>query len=654
MGLLQGVLLHGDAAFSGLGLPAEVMQLSNLPEYTTGGTIHLIINNQIGFTTDPKLARSSPHPSDVAKGVGAPIFHVNGDDPQAVCQACELAVEYRQRFLSDVVVDIVCYRRHGHNEQDDPSVTMPLTYKKIATHPTTLQIYSQQLLQKGLASAEMIKNWTNGVEKTFEAEYEEAGKYETSLEEWLSTNWQGDALGTSTPHRYILPTGVPFETLYEVGRAVSRVPEGFNLHPDVELLLKNRAKMIETGKGVDWAMAEALAFGSLMMVANPELGQTPETYPHYYVRLSGQDCERGTFNQRHAVLYDQKTSRRYVPLNNIAKERQATFLICNSSLSEAAILGFEYGFSLGNEDALVLWEAQFGDFANNAQSIIDNFIASGEDKWMTPTALVMLLPHGYDGQGPEHSSARLERFLQLSNDDPDHLPGLTPQHQAEIEAGFSAADRDGKGYLLKEDLMRLLETMKGIDHDRAKELLHEKELDGSQKIEREQWVGLMVEWMRRNAERDHNMRFAKPLVVMSPKFLLHHSACRSKLADFDVGTYFRRVIVDGDKGDNLRHLAATLVPREDIRRVILCSGKEEPKNMGAWAYVQPRVATAQRELFHKKHVSYSRPGSPSVARAGLPVRYIGRSPSASTATGSSEIHQEETKAIISAALRLNA
>lgn len=613
-------------------------------------------------------------------------------------------MDWRQKFQTDVVVDLVCYRRHGHNEQDDPRATQPLTYQKILNHPTTLEIYSQKLLQEGIITQDVLTKWAEDVDAKFEAEYAAADSYAPTLHEWLASNWQGEALGSSSSKRYIQPTGLDIESLKSVGIAISTPPPGFNLHPDVANLLKSRAQMMETGTGIDWAMAEALAMGSLLLHADPSRGQTPVKNPHFPVRLSGQDCERGTFNQRHSVLYDQSTAKRYIPLNNICPGRQAEFVVCNSNLSEAAILGFEYGFSLENENALVLWEAQFGDFTNNAQSIIDNFIASGEEKWMTPTGLVLLLPHGYDGQGPEHSSARLERFLQLCNDDPDHLPGFGPQHKLQMEAGFAAADEDGKGYLTRADLKALI---KGVSPERVEVLMQELDFGQQDRIERRDWDVFMAQWMRRNAEKDHNLcvvnittpanffhllrrqmnrPYSKPVVVMSPKYLLHHKLCVSKLADMATGTYFRRVIADGDAADNVRN-TIELLPRKDIQNLLVCSGKifyllsnarrsrklrnvaivrleqiapfpfdrvasvinrypnaqltwvqEEPKNMGAWAYVQPRLATALRELCRgREHTN---------------VRFVGRATSATTATGSFQVHQMEMKAIINAAFEL--
>ncbi|CAI5993620.1 unnamed protein product [Closterium sp. NIES-65] len=362
----------------------------------------------------------------------------------------------------------------------------------------------------------------------------------------------------------------------------------------VALLLENRRKMMATGEGIDWAMAEALAFGSLLLPFDPSLNQTADSNPTHAVRLSGQDCERGTFNHRHAVMHDQTTGQRYTPLQHVAAG-QERFMVCNSSLSEAAVLGFEYGFSLENENALVCWEAQFGDFANNAQAIIDNFIVSGEDKWMTPTGLVLLLPHGFDGQGPEHSSARLERYLQLVNDDADHLPGYSPHLAAQIEAGFTIADRDNKGHVSLSDLLEFMQSQYGLGHDYVTALAHQMHIDESNQISKADWESFMVRWMRRNAQRDNNVcvvnlttpanyfhalrrqvnrHFSKPLVIMSPKYLLHHKPCASPLSHFTSGTFFQPVIADGDIGDNMRHLHADkLLPPGEMKRLVLCSGK---------------------------------------------------------------------------------
>ncbi|CAI5985222.1 unnamed protein product, partial [Closterium sp. NIES-65] len=591
---VMGLILHGDAAFSGLGLAPEVLQLSDLPEYTTGGTIHVIINNQIGFTTDPKLARSSPHPSDFAKAVGAPIFHVNADDPEAVAHICSLAVDWRQTFGKDVVVDLVCYRRHGHNEQDDPRVTQPLMYSLVDSHPPCLQLYASRLMAEEVVTAEEIASWQADVEAEFERAFENTSKQQVSPQDWLAANWQGEALGSLVSQRKVQPTGLPLKTLQRVGDVLCTVPPDFTLHPQVALLLENRRKMMATGEGIDWAMAEALAFGSLLLPFDPSLNQTADSNPTHAVRLSGQDCERGTFNHRHAVMHEQTTGQRYTPLQHVAAG-QERFMVCNSSLSEAAVLGFEYGFSLENENALVCWEAQFGDFANNAQAIIDNFIVSGEDKWMTPTGLVLLLPHGFDGQGPEHSSARLERYLQLVNDDADHLPGYSPHLAAQIEAGFTIADRDNKGHVSLSDLLEFMQSQYGLGHDYVTALAHQMHIDESNQISKADWESFMVRWMRRNAQRDNNVcvvnlttpanyfhalrrqvnrHFSKPLVVMSPKYLLHHKPCASPLSHFTSGTFFQPVIADGDIGDNMRHLHADkLLPPGEMKRLVLCSGK---------------------------------------------------------------------------------
>ncbi|CAI5956691.1 unnamed protein product [Closterium sp. NIES-64] len=689
---VMGLILHGDAAFSGLGLAPEVLQLSDLPEYTTGGTIHVIINNQIGFTTDPKLARSSPHPSDFAKAVGAPIFHVNADDPEAVAHICSLAVDWRQTFGKDVVVDLVCYRRHGHNEQDDPRVTQPLMYSLVDSHPPCLQLYASRLMAEEVVTAEEIASWQADVEAEFERAFENTSKQQVSPQDWLAANWQGEALGSLVSQRKVQPTGLPLKTLQRVGDVLCTVPPDFTLHPQVALLLENRRKMMATGEGIDWAMAEALAFGSLLLPFDPSLNQTADSNPTHAVRLSGQDCERGTFNHRHAVMHEQTTGQRYTPLQHVAAG-QERFMVCNSSLSEAAVLGFEYGFSLENENALVCWEAQFGDFANNAQAIIDNFIVSGEDKWMTPTGLVLLLPHGFDGQGPEHSSARLERYLQLVNDDADHLPGYSPHLAAQIEAGFTIADRDNKGHVSLSDLLEFMQSQYGLGHDYVTALAHQMHIDESNQISKADWESFMVRWMRRNAQRDNNVcvvnlttpanyfhalrrqvnrHFSKPLVVMSPKYLLHHKPCASPLSHFTSGTFFQPVIADGDIGDNMRHLHADkLLPPGEMKRLVLCSGKiyyslaharrarkqwevglmrieqlapmavdhvarvinshsaaelvwaqEEPKNMGAWPYIRPRVSTLLHSLC---------PDHPATS-APTPIRFVGRAPSASPAT----------------------
>ncbi len=404
-----GLLMHGDAAFAGQGLVAESLDLSELKGYRTGGTIHFVVNNQIGFTTAPSYARSGPYPSDVAKIVQAPIFHVNGDDPEAVVHVARIATEFRQRFKKDVVIDMFCYRRHGHNETDEPAFTQPIMYRTIAGHPTTRQIYAQRLIAEGVVSEAEAEKMVSDFLAYLDGEFEAAKSYRPNKADWLEGAWTGFEAASGEDRRG--ETAVSPELLKEVGGALTRVPRGFNLNRKIARQLEAKRKAIESGEGIDWSTAEALAFGTLCAEGT-------------FVRMSGQDSGRGTFSQRHAVLVDQQTEERYVPINNI-REGQAQFEIVDSPLSEAAVLGFEYGYSLAEPRALVIWEAQFGDFANGAQVIIDQFISSAEAKWLRMSGIVLLLPHGFEGQGPEHSSARLERFLQLAGEDNIQVCNLT-------------------------------------------------------------------------------------------------------------------------------------------------------------------------------------------------------------------------------------
>eukprot|EP00276_Gloeochaete_wittrockiana_P008089 CAMPEP_0184647944 /NCGR_PEP_ID=MMETSP0308-20130426/4991_1 /TAXON_ID=38269 /ORGANISM="Gloeochaete witrockiana, Strain SAG 46.84" /LENGTH=1014 /DNA_ID=CAMNT_0027079379 /DNA_START=1 /DNA_END=3045 /DNA_ORIENTATION=- len=596
---VMSILLHGDAAFAGQGVVAETLELADLKDYTTGGTIHIIVNNQIGFTTDPRKARSSPYCSDVAKIVGAPILHVNGDDPEAVVHACRIAAEFRQTFKKDVVVDIVCYRRHGHNELDQPAFTQPHMYKKIAAHPPTLKLYSQELAKQAVMPLDVSESVVKSIMNEFEGEFRKAKTFEGKRSDWLSTNWEGFKSWLHLSK--IRPTGVSLDLLKRVGLATTRLPEGFNVHPKIRDILEQRKKMMETGEGIDWSCGEALAYGTLLLEG-------------FHIRLSGQDVERGTFSHRHAVLHDQKTDGEYVPLNNI-EPAQAVFDVCNSNLSEFAVLGFEHGYSLESPYALVLWEAQFGDFANGAQVIIDQFIASGESKWLRQSGLTLLLPHGYDGQGPEHSSCRVERFLQLSDEPPDELPVLGPNSRQIQERNIQVVN---------------CTTPANFFHA-----------------------------IRRQLHRE----FRKPLIVVTPKNLLRHRKAISTLEDFAPGTLFQKVI---------RESADDLVEEEKVRRVVFCAGKvyydllderekrgikdiaivrveqytpfpfdlvedeagrfpnaeivwcqEEPQNMGAWTYVEPRFITAFSQSCKR-----------------IPF-YAGRKPSASPATGSIAVHERE-------------
>ncbi len=594
------LLLHGDAAFAGQGLVAECFGLSQLKGYRTGGTVHFIVNNQIGFTTSPKFSRSSPYPSDTAKMVQAPIFHVNGDDPEAVVHMAKIATEFRQQFKKDVVIDMFCYRRHGHNEADEPAFTQPLMYRTIAQHPTTREIYARRLVDEGLVAEDEVERMIADFEARLEEEFSVADSYRPNKADWLDGRWRGLQVARGRVRRG--RTAVRMETLRQVGEALTRVPEGFHIHRTLDRLLRHKRRMLETGEGIDWATAEALAFGTLILEG-------------HRVRLSGQDSGRGTFSQRHAVLVDQETEEKYVPLNALGSGED--FEVIDSMLSEAAVLGFEYGYTMAEPDALVLWEAQFGDFANGAQVIIDQFISSAEAKWLRMSGLVLLLPHGHEGQGPEHSSARLERYLQLSAEDNWQVANCTtPANYFHI--------------------------------------------------------------LRRQIHR----KFRKPLVMMTPKSLLRHKRAVSKLSEFGPGSSFHRILWDDaqvNPGDSIR-----LLPDEKITRVILCSGKvyydlyearakagkadthilrleqlypfpekalveelsrfpnartivwcqEEPRNMGAWFFVAPRIEEVLGEL----------------GRGGERPLYAGRPPAAAPATGLLRRHLREQAKLVRHAL----
>ncbi|MDJ1157362.1 2-oxoglutarate dehydrogenase E1 component [Chelatococcus sp. SYSU_G07232] len=593
------LLIHGDAAFAGQGVVAECLGLSGLKGHRTGGSVHFIINNQIGFTTNPRYSRSSPYPSDVAKMVEAPVFHVNGDDPEAVVFAAKIAVEFRQKFHKPVVIDMFCYRRFGHNEGDEPAFTQPLMYKKIRQHPSTLDLYTKKLVAEGVVTEAEVEEQKATWKAKLESEYEAGQAYKPNKADWLDGRWAGlkaTSEDADDPRRGA--SGIAVATLKEIGERITEVPKGFHVHRTIQRFLDNRKKMIETGDGIDWATAEALAFGSLMLEGHP-------------VRLSGQDCERGTFSQRHSVLVDQENEERYTPLNHI-REGQARYEVINSMLSEEAVLGFEYGYTLSEPNCLTLWEAQFGDFANGAQVVVDQFISSGERKWLRMSGLVMLLPHGYEGQGPEHSSARLERYLQACAEDNMQVANCsTPANYFHI--------------------------------------------------------------LRRQLKRD----FRKPLILMTPKSLLRHKRCVSTLAELADGTSFHRIVKDD--AERLPKEPIKLAKDEKIRRVVLCSGKvyydlyeerekrgiddvyllrveqlypfpakslatelarfrqadvvwcqEEPKNMGAWSFVEPYLEWV---LDH------------AGAKVKRP-RYVGRAASAATATGLMSKHLAQLQAFL--------
>ena len=394
------ILLHGDAAFSGQGICYETMGLANLYRYTCGGTIHIVVNNQIGFTTNPQENRSSPYCTDIGKQ-GNPVFHVNGDDPESVVRVCEMALEFRQKWKKDVIIDLICYRRHGHNEKDEPMFTQPMMYQAISKHPSVLTTYEKQLMAEGVVTASEASGVRKTVEKNLRDEFKKAQNHEPQRVDWLESRWE--YYRTSSQLAFFNSTGVPEEKLREIGLKLCQVPDTFTPHQKLRAILARNEAAIKSGQGIEWGTAEALAFATLLLEGN-------------HVRLSGQDVERGTFSQRHAVLVDYNTAEQYCALGSL-HSTQAHFEVCNSSLSEYGVLGFEVGYSMENPASLVLWEAQFGDFANGAQVIFDQFLSSGEAKWVRQCGLTVLLPHGYDGQGPEHSSARLERFLIMADED---------------------------------------------------------------------------------------------------------------------------------------------------------------------------------------------------------------------------------------------
>ncbi|MBX3596482.1 MAG: 2-oxoglutarate dehydrogenase E1 component [Rhizobiaceae bacterium] len=596
------LLLHGDAAFAGQGVIAEILGLSGLRGHRVAGTLHFIINNQIGFTTNPRFSRSSPYPSDVAKMIEAPIFHVNGDDPEAVVHAAKVATEFRMKFHKPVVVDMFCYRRFGHNEGDEPAFTQPIMYRTIRNHKTTVQIYADKLIAEGLVTQDEVEKMKADWRTHLETEFEAGQAYKPNKADWLDGAWSGLRSADQQDELRRGKTAVPVKTLKEIGKKLTEIPKDFEVHKTIARFLDNRRQAIETGEGIDWATAEALAFGSILLDGNP-------------IRLSGQDSERGTFSQRHSVLYDQRDENRYIPLNNLSPA-QAGYEVINSMLSEEAVLGFEYGYSLAEPKALTLWEAQFGDFANGAQVVFDQFISSGERKWLRMSGLVCLLPHGYEGQGPEHSSARLERFLQLCAEDNMQVAYCTtPANYFHI--------------------------------------------------------------LRRQLKRD----FRKPLILMTPKSLLRHKRAVSTLAELSGESSFHRLL--WDDAQLLPDQKIKLVKDSKIRRVVLCTGKvyydlyeerekrgindvyllrveqlypfpakalinelsrfrgaqmywcqEEPKNMGAWSFIDPYLEWVLSHI-EAKHQR---------------VQYAGRPAAASPATGLMSKHLAQLQAFLDDAL----
>jgi 2-oxoglutarate dehydrogenase E1 component len=588
------LLLHGDAAFAGQGIIAECFGLSDLRGFKTGGTIHIIVNNQIGFTTAPKFSRSSPYPSDSAKIVQAPIFHVNGDDPEAVCHVAKLAIDFRQEFGRDVIIDMFCYRRHGHNEGDEPAFTQPRMYRRIAEHPTTRQIYADRLEAEGVIGAGEAEALATDFHDELDKEFAAAPGYRPNKADWLEGRWSGLAVAEGEARRG--QTAVELSTLKRIGAKLTEVPEGFHLHRSLVRQFARKASMFESGKGIDWATAEALAFGSLLLEGCP-------------VRLSGQDSGRGTFSHRHAVQVDQESEARHVPLGHLSPD-QAYFEVHDSMLSEVAVLGFEYGYSLAEPNALVLWEAQFGDFANGAQVIIDQFISAGESKWLRMSGLVMLLPHGQEGQGPEHSSARLERYLQLCAEDNMQVANCT------TPASYFHILRRQIHRRFRKTLV-IMTPKSLLRHKRAVSNL--AEMGPGSSFHRVLW----------DDEKPCQDSEVKRVVLCSGKVYYDLFEERAQRDIKDV--FFLRV-------EQLYPFPTKALMTELSRfkqaEVVWC--QEEPMNMGAWSYMAPRLEAVLGRL-----------GGVS-ARA----RYVGPPEAASPAPGTAARFQEQQAKLVDQALTL--
>lgn len=618
------ILLHGDASFAGQGVVYETMQLASVRDFDVGGTMHVVVNNQVGFTTDPVDDRSTLYCSDIGKAFGVPIFHCNADDPVGTAAAFELAAEWRQTWGMDVVIDVIGYRRYGHNETDAPEYTQPMLYKTIAKHPRSEDLFRQKLISSGTATEAEVNKIKDYQWEVHEKCFVEADNYKEEPFNWLATTWEG--LARPIDPSKADPTGLDIELLKKIGAGLCTVPEGFKLHPGLKRQLKKKFEDIDGGKTIDWAAAEGLAFGSLLLEGK-------------HVRLTGQDVQRGTFAHRHCVIKDQANGGDHTFLNNLNMGDQEKFIARNSILSEYGVLGFELGYSYENPHQLNIWEAQFGDFANTAQVMFDQFISAGEHKWMAQSGLVMLLPHGYMGQGAEHSSCRLERFLQLCDDDEDDVPS------------FDDGDF-GRGQAHKANWQVChLSTPANYFHALRRQL---------------------------------NRNFRKPLVCASPKNLFRLKQCVSSIDEFGPDSHFRRVI-----SERCPEIAAN---PDQVDKVIFCSGKfyyelaaereaqglknvaiitleqispfpfdkvrevlqtyknvdigdgvhpgnvlwaqEEPKNMGPWSYVKPRIVTCAREGMQKD----------------LVVRYVGRRAAASPATGLPKLHNAEQESVIAEAL----
>jgi 2-oxoglutarate dehydrogenase E1 component len=596
------LLMHGDAAFAGQGVVAECFSLSDLKGYRTGGSLHFIVNNQIGFTTYPRYSRSSPYPSDVAKMIDAPIFHVNGDDPEAVVFAAKVAIEFRQKFHKPVVIDMFCYRRHGHNEGDEPAFTQPVMYKKIASHPSTLEIYAKRLISEGVMTEGEVEKAKADWRARLDAEFEAGTGYKPNKADWLDGKWAGFKIADQEEDARRGVTGVAATVLKDIGRKITKVPDGFRVHRTIQRFLDNRAKAIDTGVGIDWATGEALAFCTLLQEGR-------------HVRLSGQDSERGTFSQRHSVLIDQEDESRYTPFNHLGGD-QGHYEVINSLLSEEAVLGFEYGYSLAEPNALAMWEAQFGDFANGAQVLFDQFISSGERKWLRMSGLVCLLPHGYEGQGPEHSSARLERYLQMCAEDNMQVvyPTTPANYFHALRRQLHREIRKPLILMTPKSLLRHKRAVSRLDELGEGTTFHRILYDDAQMLPDEKIKLVPDEKIKR-------------IVLCSGKVYYDLYEEREKRGIEDI--YLMRV--EQLYPVPLKALVVELT-RFKGAEVVWC--QEEPRNMGAWHFIEPYLEWVLNQI----NATYKRP------------RYAGRAAAAATATGLMSKHLAQLKALLDEAL----
>ena len=586
-----GLLIHGDAAVAGQGIVAETFAMSQLRGFKTGGTIHFVINNQIGFTTMPQYGRSAPYCTEIAKMVQAPIFHVNGDDPEAVVHVCRLATEFRNKFKVDVVVDMFCYRRSGHNEADEPSFTQPLMYQAIKSHPTTRKIYEKKLIENGTISMEESKKIIDDFKNFLDDEFNAAKNYNPNKADWLEGTWTG--LSTATFDARRGKTSVKKEKLVDIAKKIHQIPNDFSAHKRIQKIYGERLDTVIKGKNIDWATAESLAFATLLNEG-------------YGVRISGQDVGRGTFSHRHAVLYDQVNEKRHVPLRHFQKE-QGYFEIVDSFLSEFGVLGFEYGYSQADPKTLVVWEAQFGDFANGAQIMIDQFISSGERKWLRMSGLTLLLPHGHEGQGPEHTSGRLERFLQMCAEDNMQIINCTSP--------------SNYFHVLRRQLHRNFRKPMIIFTPKST-LRHKKNTSNiDQFINGSTFHRILTDLIPSNEKKKK-----KRLILCSGKIYFELQDRLDKLNIKDC------VII---RLEQIYPFPYEIFKDELInyKEAEILWVQEEPKNMGAWGFVRSRIESVMLEAEVKQDELY----------------YVGRSPAASPAAGSLSRHNTNQENIISLA-----